>query len=106
MASKHFIYILRLLPKYRDEANHDSNFHEVVSNHFNHLKLKMDEGVVLLAGRSAYEVSNDENFGIVVFRADSESDAQEFMENDPSVGGNVMEATLHPFSLALFKSSL
>ena len=36
-------------------------------------------------------------FGLVIFKADSEAEARQIMENDPAVKHGVMRATLYPY---------
>lgn len=100
---RHFIYVLNLIEQYRKEANWTDEARQIVSSHFNYLKDLTDRGMLILAGRTAYEVDNDENFGIVVFEAESEEAARQIMDNDPAVKNGVMRATLHPYSLALLR---
>jgi uncharacterized protein YciI len=67
-----------------------------VEAHYEYLKEAADQGTVLLAGPCL-----DDTFGIVVFRAENEQDALDFMMNDPSVKSNVMMAELHPLKISL-----
>lgn len=67
--------------------------------HFAYLKQATEDGIVLLAGRSL----DGKGPAIVIFEADSEEEAHEFMENDPFVAGGLMRATLHPFRAALVR---
>ena len=68
----------------------------VMEEHFQYLLKASKEGTVLLAGPCT-----DETFGLVVFRAETDTVAQAFMFNDPSVKANVMIAELHPFRASL-----
>ena len=43
----------------------------------------------------------DKTFGLVIFEADSEAAAMEFMRSDPAVEAGLMTATLHPYAVAL-----
>jgi uncharacterized protein YciI len=70
-----------------------------VSEHFAYLKRLAEEGVVVLAGRTLS--ADEDNFGIVIFRAADESAARRIMEEDPAVRGGVMRATLFPYRIAL-----
>jgi uncharacterized protein YciI len=45
----------------------------------------------------------DKAFGIVVFQASSEEEAQEYMKNDPAVKKGIMTAELHPFRISLLQ---
>ena len=69
---------------------------KAMSDHFEYLKKATADGRVLLAGPCL-----DETFGLVVFRAENEAEAQAFMLNDPSVQANVMRAELHPMRISL-----
>ena len=67
--------------------------------HFAYLKNATREGVVLLAGRSQDGVRP----AIVIFEAESEDAANEFMENDPFIAGGLMRASPHPFKASLVR---
>jgi uncharacterized protein len=56
-------------------------------------------GQVILAGRTIEPL--DRTFGLVIFEADSNTAAAEFMRSDPAVGAGLMTATLHPYTIAL-----
>jgi uncharacterized protein YciI len=72
---------------------------EIVSQHFNYLKNLMEQGVVILVGRTQ---NNDQHtFGIAIYNADSDEDARRIMENDPAVQQRVMCAELFPYRVAL-----
>lgn len=73
---------------------------DVVEAHFAHLQRLLEEGVVLMAGRTTTE---DENtFGIVILEAESEQLARQLMEADPAVAQGVMRAQLFPYRTALW----
>lgn len=72
---------------------------EIMSAHFRHLKQLTDAGVVILAGPTL--VTDERNFGVVIFRADDEAAAQQLMASDPAVAGGVMSALLFPFRVSL-----
>jgi len=92
-----FVYVLRLV---RHGASEDMTQEEetIVDEHFEYLKRALAERKLTLAGRCL----NGE-FGIVIFHAESEKQANEFMKNDPAVKKDVMVAELHPFRVALIK---
>jgi len=69
---------------------------EAMQAHFHYLQEAREKGLLLLAGPCL-----DETFGLVVFHAESDEAAQNFMMNDPSVIGNVMMAELHPLRISL-----
>ena len=72
---------------------------ELISQHFARLKLLMEQGVVILAGRTLN--TDPSSFGIVIFNAESEEAARAIMEGDPAVRGGVMRAELFPYGVAL-----
>ena len=94
-----FAYVLKLIrPESlgrmppREEA--------VLDEHFEYLKKALAEGKLTLAGRCV-----NAEFGIVIFRAESEKQADEFMKNDPAVKKGIMIADMHPFLIALFEKN-
>ena len=60
---------------------------------------RCEDGQVIFAGKTTEPL--DTTFGLVVFEAESEAAARQFMESDPAVVAGVMSATLHPYVLAL-----
>ena len=94
-----FVYVLRLVnPESfgcmspQDEA--------IIDTHFEYLKKTLAKGKLTLAGRCV-----GGEFGIVIFQAESEEQAEDFMKNDPAVKKGVMTADLHPFRIALVRTS-
>jgi uncharacterized protein len=75
----------------------------LVSAHFNHLKTLMEQGVVILAGRTLN--TDPTSFGIIVFNADSDEAARALVDADPAVAGGVMRAELFPYRVALIAES-
>lgn len=71
----------------------------IVGDHFAYLKELTERGIVLLAGRTLNV--DEDTFGIVIFQAESERDAQAIMGNDPAVVKGVMSAKLFPYRIAL-----
>ena len=90
-----FAYVLRLA--HQETLENMSLEREVVVNeHFDYLQRKLAEGKLVLAGRCLKG-----EFGIVVFHAQSEQAAEEFMKNDPAVRKGIMTSELHSFRVAL-----
>jgi uncharacterized protein YciI len=71
-----------------------------VQEHYNRLARMLDEGRLILAGRT---LDTRSVLGIVAFEAESEESARRIMEDDPAVAKGVMRATLHPFRVALLR---
>ncbi len=70
-----------------------------VSAHFNYLKTLVEQGVVILAGRTLN--TDPTSFGIVIFNAASDEAARALVDADPAVSGGVMRAELFPYRVAL-----
>ena len=67
-----------------------------MEEHFQYLKQATESDIVILAGPCL-----DETFGIIIFHAENEAEACDFMFNDPAVKNNVMMAELHPLQISL-----
>lgn len=97
--ARHFLIVLRLVPRLHDEKSWTDADKAVVGQHFKRLQAAVATGQVLLAGRT--EEPLEKTFGLVVFSAADEAAAREFMLGDPCVAQGVMTSTLHPYGLAL-----
>jgi uncharacterized protein YciI len=98
---KEYIYVLRLVPALRTPSNWTDREKQVVADHYRHLVQLHNNDVVILAGKTDYEIDNAGNFGIVIFKAASPEAAREIMNSDPALANGVMTAELHPYSLAV-----
>ena len=96
-----FVYLLRLVPRLHDPKAWTDADNAAVSSHFARLSKATDAGQVILAGRSTEAL--EQAFGLVVFEAESDAAAREFMLTDPAVAGGQMTATLHPYAVALLR---
>lgn len=103
-AVKHFLIVLKPVPRLHDPKAWTNEDNAAVGAHFNRLKAAVAEGRVLLAGRT--EEPLDQTMGLVIFRAPDEAAAREFMNADPCVTAGVMSATLHPYGLALMAGAV
>jgi uncharacterized protein YciI len=72
---------------------------QIVSQHFEYLKRLCEEGIVILAGRTLN--TDPSTFGIVIFKAQDEQEAQKVVDADPAVENGVMDAKLYPYRVAL-----
>ncbi len=70
-----------------------------MSEHFAHVEALTDQGVVLRVGRT--QDNSPRTFGIVIFQAGSEEQAQAIMNSDPVVRQGIMRAELFPFRFTL-----
>ena len=90
-----FIYVLRATrPAMIDDPRPEEESR--LEEHSDYLARALDQGRLVLAGPCL-----DGEFGVVVFRADTEQAAREFMEGDPAVRHGLMAAELHPFRVSL-----
>ena len=98
----HYLYRLQpTRPAMLDEGPTEREA-EAVRTHFQHLKERTEAGQVLLAGRTM--TTGEDAFGIVIFEAAGDDEAQAFARSDPAVAAGVMSARCWPFSLALLRS--
>ncbi len=99
MEKKQFIYTLRLVPRLTNPDNWTEMENEIVGRHFRMLQGLLEEGKLVLAGRT--QTMNEKTFGIVILEVESEEEARSIMENDPGVKEGVMMAELFPYRVAL-----
>jgi uncharacterized protein len=71
----------------------------IVSEHFAHLAALTEDGVMLFVGRT--QDNSPRTFGLAIFQAESEEQAQAIMNSDPAVRRGIMHAELFPFRIAL-----
>ncbi|NDI33896.1 YciI family protein [Chengkuizengella sediminis] len=98
-----YIYVLKLIPKLLDESQWTDKEKDIVGRHFKALQQLQSEGQLILAGRT--QNMDETTFGIVIFKAESENEANFIMENDPAVKEGIMTAKLHPYQVALISES-
>jgi uncharacterized protein YciI len=94
-----YVYVLQVAPRFQDEVSWTDTENAVVAQHFERLAKAAKSGQVILAGRTTESL--DKTFGLVIFEAESETAAREFMQSDPAVMAGLMIATLHPYAVAL-----
>ena len=74
---------------------------QVVAAHYSHLKTLLDQGWIILVGRT--QTQDEKTFGIVIFKANSDAEARTMLESDPAVAHGVMQAELFPYRVALME---
>ncbi|MDV3429416.1 MAG: YciI family protein [Bacillota bacterium] len=99
MEKKQYIYVLKLIPSLLEESNWTEREEDIVNRHFKRLQVLLKEGKLILAGRTLN--MDEKTFGIVVFEADSEIEAENIKNSDPAVAEGVMKAELFPYRVAL-----
>jgi len=95
-----YIYVLRptRIEMLVDGGTEEEQAH--VADHFSYLKGLTERGTAILMGRTQETV--EETIGIVIFKASSQEEARDFMEEDPAVKNGVMGAKIFRFKIALF----
>jgi uncharacterized protein YciI len=96
-----YVYVLKLTPRMQEANAWTDTENGVIGQHFARLARATDSGQVILAGRTTEAL--DKTFGLVIFEAEGEEAARQFMKSDPAVVANIMSATLHPYSVALYR---
>ena len=102
-AKKEYLGVLTLTEKYKEEKNWAKTDETIIGEHFQRLKKYKNEGVVVLAGRTNYQTNNPDMMGLVIFYAQDDTQALQFMMDDPAVKNKIMQAKVHPYSIALLK---
>jgi uncharacterized protein len=100
---KQYLGVLTLAEKYKDEKNWSQTDQGIVGQHFQRLVKYKNEGIVVLAGRTQYDLNNADMMGLVIFNAKDDAAAQQFMQEDPAVKNNIMLAKVHPYDIAVTK---
>lgn len=96
-----FLYQLKLKPHYLKDENWTEREEGIINRHFLRLKTLTEDGNVILAGRTTNE--DESGFGIVIFEAESEMSAKNFMKQDPAIAEGMMDGTLFPYRVALIR---
>ena len=96
-----FIYVLKLIPSLLNEANWTEREEKIVDRHFAKLQELLNEGKLVLAGKTLG--IDEKTFGIVILEVESEEEALNIMKNDPAVLEGIMNAELFPYKIALIK---
>ena len=76
---------------------------EILSQHIAYLDKLGRNGTVILYGRT--QNSDESAFGMVIFTATSDEDAQRVMASDPGVNRGLMVGKLYPYKIAFIRSS-
>jgi uncharacterized protein len=98
MSRSHYIYINRIVrPGMATNPTPDEQ--RIMAEHFEYLKARLSEGQLVLAGPCL-----DAAFGVVIFYAEDDEDARQFMEADPAIAHGLMTADLRPFKISLHRA--
>lgn len=69
-----------------------------VGEHFEYLKALLEQGTLILAGRT-----DDASVGLFIFEAENDEAAETIRKNDPAVQAGVFSAEVKLFRLALIR---
>lgn len=100
---KQYLGVLTLAEKYKDEKNWSKADEAIVGEHFKRLVKSKTDGIVVLAGRTNYELNNPDMMGLVIFYARDDAAALQFMMDDPAVKNHIMLTKVHPYGIAVNK---
>lgn len=70
----------------------------IFGEHFQYVKQGFEAGAVKFVGRC-----EDATFGLIVFSAGSDEEAQRFAENDPAVSAGIFTKEVRPFLVVFDK---
>ena len=104
MKTNQYIYKLHPMRPGMLAAGPTETESRMLVDHVTYLEQLSENSVVLLAGRT--QTTDDSTFGIVILKADSESNARDIMKNDPAVIGGVMNAELFPYKISILSRSI
>lgn len=96
-----YIYMLKVARLEQLTEGPTAEEQAIVSQHFSYLQDLTEQGIAILVGRTLNLDAN--TFGIVVFQAATEAEAEKIMIHDPAVKNGVMQARLFPFRIALMQ---
>ncbi len=92
-----YIYILNLTPKYRDQAAWGDKENKTLEDHYARLERQRKRGAVKYVGKTDLPLTNENNFGMVVFEAENDTMAELFAQADPAVMAGIMTVRCLPF---------
>jgi uncharacterized protein YciI len=76
----------------------------ILSRHFGYLESLKAQGSLILAGRTL--TTGPETFGIAIFEADDDTQAEAIMSADPAVAEGLMTAELFPYRVAVARDGI
>lgn len=97
---KEYIYKLILMDRLFIAENWTNKDEEIIGRHFAHLQSLEQDNRLILAGKTAG--LDRSTYGLVLFAAKDEQEAQSIMDKDPAITEGIMKGTLHEYNIALF----
>jgi uncharacterized protein YciI len=99
MTEKQYFYAV--IKPYRQDfiINPKEKEEQIMSDHFLYLKSLLKQKKLYLAGPT---LISEDPFGLIILEAETEEEARELLENDPSVKAGIQEITdFRPIRLSL-----
>lgn len=88
---KTYGYILKLNPRLYDDASWTEEDNISIHQHYLRFKNDFESGKLLHVGRT--DDPTHEGFGLVIFEADNDDEANRYMREDPAIIGGQMTGT-------------
>jgi uncharacterized protein YciI len=99
-------YIYTITPSREELITNPDSWTEaevaIFKRHAAYLKRGEEDGIVILAGRAQDGIGP----AVVIFEAESDEAAKDFMNSDPFIGEGLMYGSLHPFKAAFSRYHL
>lgn len=76
---------------------------EIMVEHFQWLHQQVEQGTLIAAGRTLN--TDESSFGIVIFKAASQEEAQAVMQSAPAIKHGIFHAELFPYRIAFLNES-
>lgn len=93
-----FLYVLQVTRPAMLTEGPNERERSVLFQHFAHLQKLMEDGVLILAGRT--QTTHPETMGLAIYNADSLEAAVAIKDSDPVIIHGVMTATVYPYQIA------
>lgn len=103
MSATHYLYRVQLTRPAMLTDGATAEEEAIMSQHFQWLHHQMEQGVLILAGRTLN--TDESSFGIVIFKAPSLEEARALMNSAPAIRHGIFRAELFPYQIALLKES-
>lgn len=100
---KEYLGVLTLVEKFKEDKNWTAADQGIVGEHFKRLVKMKEAGIVVLAGRMELPMNDPEMKGLVIFYAKDDTEAAQFMQDDPAVKNKIMLAKVFPYGIAVMK---
>ncbi|MDD3712253.1 MAG: hypothetical protein PHZ28_02020 [Candidatus Izemoplasmatales bacterium] len=97
---KAYVYVLKLIPRLLDDNNWTDEDNLIIDKHYNRIKTDYFNNKIIHVGRTVDPTN--EGFGLVIYYAENDQEAEEYMLQDPAVEAKIMTATRYEYKV-IFK---